>query len=280
MPMRPYFAEILWPFRPSNFPAVAMGAALAVVVPGTIGLFPGLIFWWGWPLILGLAGYYAVFLREVMENAMAGRDRIPAWPCIGVDDLFTELLSVVAPIVVAFVPLAGAVVWAGGLRVDWWAPVPSLTVLVGGPLSPDFPPGSQTFLKISWALWAAGWMALPLLMLAWPFGGLRAILHPVELVKSAFRAGREYPMVALFTAALFVGAWGVTRIPVPAGWEVVGSYRAYGVAFLSLIVAARVLGTFYRRHREELGWERERTPVGMREDLVDNYVKFDDLTPL
>jgi hypothetical protein len=280
MRMGPYLSQIAWPFRPGNLPAVAMGAVLAVIVPGTLGLFPGLVIWAWWPIILGLAGYYAVFLHEVMENAMAGRDRIPAWPCNSLDELVTELVSVVAPIVTAFLPLAVAVFCAGGLQIDWWAPVPSLTVLIGGPFSPDFPKGSHAFLGLSWGLWLLGWMALPILLLAWPFGGLRAALRPLELLKSAFRAGREYPLVALFTALLFVGAWAVTLIPIPAQWAAVSSYRAYGVAFLSLIIAARVVGTFYRRHREALGWERQRTPVGLREDLNENIVKFDDLTPL
>lgn len=280
MSMRPYLAEIAWPFRPSNIHAVAMGAILAVILPGTLGLFPGAVIWAGWPLILALAGYYAVFLHEVMENAMAGRDRIPMWPCDGFDELITGLLSVLTPIVAAFLPLAAAIAWAGGFQVDWLSPVPSLTLLVGGPLSPEFPKGSPAFVAVSTALWVAGWTALPILLLAWPFGGLRAILHPVELVKAAVRAGREYLGVALLTAALFVGAWAVTRIPVPAEWAVVSSYRAYGVAFLSLVVAARVVGTFYYRNREELGWERERRAAGLREDLNPTPVNFDDLTPL
>jgi hypothetical protein len=174
-------------------------------------------------------------------------------------------VSVVSPVAVAFLPLAGAVFWAGGLRIDWWNPVPSFTVLIGGPLSPEFPKGPPAFLAAATALWFAGWMALPILLLAWPFGGLRSVLHPVALLRAAGRSGREYPLVALFTAALFIGAWAVTIIPVPAGWEALSSYRAYGVAFLALIVAARVVGTYYRRHREALGWERERTPLGIRD---------------
>jgi hypothetical protein len=262
MVMGRYAAAFAWPFRPSNLPPLVMGGAIAVLVPGFLMLLPlPVVLLGAWPLILAVAGYYALFLREVLEGAMAGRDELPAWPDFdGVYAQARDFFSVMAPLVAAFLPTAVLVFLTSEVEIGWWNPVPPFERVIAGPLmrsaaSPAWVPPALG------ALWLAGWLAFPILVLAWPFFGIGALFHPVLLVRSAVRSGGEYFVAALLTAALVLGAWGVTRIPVPSRLEWFETFRPFGVAFLALVVAARVLGTFYHAKRSALGWERESRPL-------------------
>jgi len=254
--MRAYLAAFAWPFRRSNLPSLLFFAAVAVLVPGTLGLLPPVLLWGGWPLFLALAGFYAVFLRNILQDAMAGQDCPPERPAEELFELVPELFSVLGPVLVAFAPLAALRVACGAWPIDVWEPLPPLTELIGGPIASDFFRGSPLFRTPSVVCWALAWASLPILIAAWPFGGVRSILHPVALARDAARAGLEYLLTVGLTAGLFIGAWGATRIPVPKALEALNSYRAYGVAFFALVVAARVIGAFYYRNRESLGWER------------------------
>jgi hypothetical protein len=254
--MRAYLDAFAWPFRPPNLPSLLFFAAVAVLVPGTLGLFPSVLLWGGWPLFLALAGVYAVFLRDILQNAMAGRDCPPGRPAEELFELVHELFSVLGPILAAFAPLAALRITCGAWPLDLWEPLPPLTELIGGPIAPDFFRGSPLFRTPSVVCWFLAWVALPILIVAWPFGGPRSILHPIALIRAASRAGLEYLLTAVLTAGLFIGSWAAMRISVPKGLEALTSYRAYGVAFFALVVAARVVGTFYYRNREALGLER------------------------
>jgi hypothetical protein len=252
-----YLDALSWTLRAANFPILALGAALAVLVPGTLLLCPIRTFWFGWPMYLGLAGYYAVFLRDIMAQSMAGKDQLPGWPVESFQGLLEELYSILCPIAVAFTPFLAALVWSRSIEITPWDPTYPLGRMIGGPLAPDFiAPSRRAFFVFS-GLWALGWGILPLLILAWPFCGFRTILHPIELARSALRTGAEYLLVVALTGILFFGAWAITLIPVPSFMSALDSYRAYGVTFLALVTAARVLGIFYHRNRVKLGWERE-----------------------
>jgi hypothetical protein len=109
---------------------------------------------------------------------------------------------------------------------------------------------------LSILLFVLGWLYLPMAILVWTYYGGWSICNPVAVVKTAWRIGPSYLGLSALTVVLLTAAWSVTLLPA-------GMLTTFGqsiLVFYALVVSMRLLGTFYRTHRERLGWEMRERP--------------------
>jgi len=247
MGMKPYWAAFAFPFRRGNAGPLIFGLFLLTFIPAVLSAVPiggGAI---SMVLDLLLMGYYAVFLQSILQATMVGDDRMPAWPEFSSPwELLEDFLTIVAPFVVSFLPLILLHVCAAGFPLLQSADV--LRSAVPGVLAE----GSVSRIGLEIPLILAGWIYLPMAVLAGTFFGATSILNPVAVAKAAWSIGPSYLLVAAAIWAMVTAAWAVSLIP----GRFLTTFGSSLLVFYSLIVALRLLGTHYRLNRERLGWER------------------------
>jgi hypothetical protein len=246
--VKPYADAFTFPLRKENLGILVLGLFVLSFLPTLFSLVPI-----GGALLSGLIslfllGYYALFLQSILHASMQGEDRIPAWPDIdGLGDLLEDLLSIVAPFLVSFLPLLllrCSIVGISELRSAGFILQSSM---------PAFLESSPLMMALSLLFLVAGWLYFPMAILVWTFYGGWSILNPVAVAKAAWQTGPSYLGLAATVWVMVTAAWSVSLIPG-------ASITAFGsslLVFYALVVTARLLGMHYRRHRSTLGWERE-----------------------
>ena len=246
--MNPYADAFAFPLRKQNLGILVLGLFVLSFLPTLFSLIPigGAVL--SCLISLFLLGYYALFLQSILHASMQGEDRIPPWPDIGgFEDLFEDLVSIVAPFLVSFLPLLllrCSIAGVSALRSAGFILESSM---------PAFSGGSPLVMGLSLLFIVAGWLYFPMAILVWTFYGGWSILNPLAVAKAAWQTGPSYLGLAATVWVMVTAAWSVSLIP--------GMYiTAFGsslLVFYALVVAARLLGMHYRRHRAVLGWERE-----------------------
>ena len=238
-----------YPLRRGNLGVMLLGVAVLSIGYSFLTLGRGTFGAVEWGIELLIIAYYALFLQSILHASMEGKDDFPAWPeAAHPMELFEELLSIVAPVVVAFLPLVLLRVAAEGL-----SGFSSLAFVfrTAGPSA--LLTSSTAMTAVSAALLVAGWLYLPMAILVWTFYGGWSILNPVAVSRAAWRTGPAYLLLVLQMAGLITAAWSVTLIPDPF----ITTFGASLLTFYALVVSMRLLGTYYRTHRSTLGFERE-----------------------
>lgn len=90
-----------------------------------------------------------------------------------------------------------------------------------------------------------------------------AAANPFTVFRALAKSGADSARLALILAGSAAATLGVAallfRLPAVGAWAVIAGVWAFWVAVLYLaMVASRVLGLFYRRHAEAIGWFPER----------------------
>ncbi|MBI3855382.1 MAG: hypothetical protein HY293_06800 [Planctomycetes bacterium] len=243
--MRRYFDAFAWPFRGGNPGVLVLGVAVLSLGPLLLAFVPGAL---GLGLNLCIMAYYAIYLRSILHASMEGDDRFPAWPEIEhPTDLVEELFSILAPFLVAFLPLLLLRVGLSGI-----AALDSMGFLLRSAVPAAISTATPVLTILSAALFLFGWLYLPMAILVWTFYGGSSILNPVAVARAAWQTGGSYLMIVVLVAGMVTAAWSVTLIP----GKFITTFGASLLTFYALVVAMRLLGTHYRIHRERLGWER------------------------
>lgn len=246
--MRRYFEAFSYPLRRGNAGVLLLGVAVLVIVPSVLSVVPLGGSLAGIGIDLFLTGYYALFLRSILHASMEGRDDFPAWPDMEHPmDLIEDFFSLVAPFIVAFLPLILLRASASGI-----AALQSMGFIFRSAVPAGLSLASPGYALLSACLLILGWLYLPMAVLVWTYYGGASILNPVAVARSAWRTGPSYLLLVTLVAAMVTAAWGVTLIP----GKFITSFGASLLTFYSLVVAMRMLGTHYRIHRETLEWER------------------------
>jgi hypothetical protein len=249
--VNPYWAAFAFPFKRENRGILVFGLFVLSVGPWILGLIP-----LGGSMVLfvvdlALLGYYAVFLRAILQTTMEGGDHIPPWPDMDSPfGLVEDFLSLLSPFLVSFLPL---ILFRASLA-GFDALIDSGFVLRSSMPAP-LTDGCLWRLSLEIPLLVLGWLYLPMATLAWTFYGGWSILNPVAVAKAAWSTGASYLGVVGLTWAMVTAAWTVRLIP----GEYLTSFGSTLLVFYALIVAIRILGIHYRLHREQLGWERLRS---------------------
>jgi hypothetical protein len=162
-------------------------------------------------------------------------------------ELANEFFTIVAPFLISFLPVIILRASAAG-----WVALQSSGFIHRTSMPVALAEGSLPRISIELALVALGWLYLPMAMLAWTFYGGSSILNPVAVAKAAWSTGFSYLLLAGMIWMMVTAAWAVSLIP----GEFITSFGSSLLVFYSLIVAIRLVGTHYRLHREQLGWER------------------------
>jgi len=243
-----YAEAFTFPLRKQNLGILVLGLFVLSFLPTLFSLVPiggaaisGVI-------TLFLVGYYALFLQSILHASMQGEDRIPPWPDIShPGDLLEDVLSIVAPFLVSFLPLLllrCSIAGVSELRSAGFILQSSM---------PVFSESSPLMMALSLLFIVAGWLYFPMAILVWTFYGGWSILNPVAVAKAAWQTGPSYLALAATVWGMVTAAWSVSLIP----GMVITAFGSSLLVFYALVVAARLLGMHYRRHRAALGWERE-----------------------
>jgi len=197
-------------------------------------------------------GYYALYLRAILSASMEGENRIPAWPDWDHwGDFIQDVFSMLAPFAVSFAPLLIFRVLHDGA--DHLA---SLGYVFSSALPSGLLLSSPASTVLSILLFLLGWLYLPMAMLVWTFYGGASILNPVAVARTAWQTGPTYLLMSALIAGLVSAAWCVSLVPSP----MLTTFGASMLTFTALVIAMRMLGTFYRMHRDRLGWDRSARP--------------------
>lgn len=205
----------------------AAGLSLLLdLVPGPFGVL-------GWILGFWVAAYFFSLFREVFHSTIHGEDRLPSSPDVSYawEDVRELLVRWLVPQLVAFAPLMVA---------EWI-------------------PGTPVGVKV--VLAAFGCFYAPMALLGVLVSDSLVAVSPWFVGRSILRAPLDYTVLAVLLGLPFL----VERIPglLPGG--TVGG-RAIGLAVSAVmtlvlvylaLVWVRLLGLFYRCHRERLGWVLE-----------------------
>ena len=254
--MARYLDAFAYPLRRHNLAVMLVGVFFLAVVPSVISFVIPQQHMTGSALGMGLhflvLAYYAIFLQSILHASMEGKEDFPFWPDLShPTDLIEELLSIVAPFIVSFLPLILLRVAVAGVT-----SLLSLGFIVESAV-PSALVGSSAGLKlVSIALLIGGWLYLPMAVLVWTFYGGWSVLNPIAVVRTAWRTGPSYLFVVVLVAAMINGAWAVSLIP----GQVLTPFASSLLIFYALVVSMRLLGTHYRLHRERLGWDERRLP--------------------
>lgn len=229
-------AALSFPFRGNNPVILASGVLFASLPPVIGDLLPALPYVGLVGAILqGLvAGLVLLWSHEVMTSAMKGDEELPSWPAIDdLSEMVSQALHVLAPFAISFLPAIAFFVWWQVSR-EGAAMTPG-ALLVGG------------------AATLVGLLYLPMGLLVFSYYGEAAIFHVPLVVRSSWRAGRDYWAVVGLLAALalafaplsiWIGSWP-RLLANPAG-------ALAGILFLT--VTMRAVGLLYRRHQADLAW--------------------------
>jgi hypothetical protein len=246
------FEAFRYPFARGNAFILILGVAVLSILTAVFSFIPiagGIV---GFILQNVFAGYYALYLREILQVSMEGRESLPAWPdWHHPDEFFDELLSVLAPFFVSFLPLLILRIVHDGLDV-----LGSPSFFFQSALPSGLVIGAGAYTVVSVVLFALGWLYLPMAILVWTYYGGWSIWNPVAVARTAWKVGPSYLGLTALTALLLTAAWSVTLIPA-------GMLTTFGqsiLVFYALVVSMRLLGTFYLAHRERLGWETRERP--------------------
>jgi hypothetical protein len=246
--VKPYWDAFAFPFRREHLGVLVFGLFVLTFIPAGLSLIPIGGSAIGNVLDLLLLGYYAVFLQSILSATMEGSDRIPAWPELESPmELANEFFTIVAPFLISFLPLILLRVSAAG-----WGALQSSGFVLRTSMPASLAEGAPSRIAIELVLLALGWLYLPMATLAWTFYGGSSILNPAAIAKAAWNTGPRYLLVAGLVWMMVTAAWAVSLIP----GEFLTSFGSSLLVFYALIVAIRLVGTHYRLHREQLGWER------------------------
>ena len=219
-------------FLPTIFSYIPIGGG---ILAGIIDLF--------------LLGYYALFLQSILHATMSGKDRIPAWPeAQHPIELLEECFAIVAPFLVSFLPLIVLHASAAG-----FSALQSSGFILRSSTPAFLADGSSWKLALEAVLLLAGWLYLPMAVLVQTFYGGAALLNPAAVARAAWRTGASYLLVSFLIWAMVTASWAVSLIP----GDFITAFGSSLLVFYALIVAVRLLGTYYRTHRATLGFERE-----------------------
>lgn len=241
--MKRLFEAFAYPFAYGNAFILILGVGVMSVLSWfTAGHFLQLVFF----------GYYALYLQAILSTSMEGENRLPFWPDWShYDDFLQDMLSMLAPFGVSFLPLlVFRALHEGAGNLASPAFVLSTALPSGLLLS------SPATAILSTLLFAWGWLYLPMAMLVWTFYGSASMFNPVAVARAAWATGPTYLLMCVLVAALVSAAWCVTLAPSP----MLTTFGASMLIFTALVIAVRMLGTFYRMNRETLGWDRSVRP--------------------
>lgn len=228
--MKRYWQAFAYPFRRGNGGILLLGVAVLTLLPTLYAILPVSIGFWNLGLGILFLGYYAIYLRSILHSSMEGEEQVPPWPDWEHPyDILGEILSIVAPFLVSFLPLLVLILTADA-SAPWTGVASALLFLLG-------------------------WIYLPMAILVWTFYGAWSILNPVAVLRSAWQTGPGYLLLSLLMALLVGAAASLLLLPS-------GGLTTFGcslLVFYALVVCMRLLGTHYSLHRERLGWEPVRT---------------------
>jgi hypothetical protein len=246
--VKPVVDAFRYPLRRQNLGMLVLGLFVLSFLPTLFSFIPI-----GGGVVSGvidffLLGYYALFLQSILHATMSGEDRIPAWPDAHHPfELFEELLAIVAPFIVSFLPLILLHASAAG-----FSALQSSGFILRSSMPAFLADGTPWRIGLEAALLIAGWLYLPMAILVQTFYGGSALLNPVAVARAAWQTGPSYLLLAFLVWAMVTAAWAVSLIP----GQFITAFGSSLLVFYALIVAVRLLGTHYRTYRERLGWER------------------------
>jgi len=256
---------LTYPVRRDHGLVLAVGVACFSVLLLVGPLLPGPAALLVMLLDLAAVLYFAIFFYSVMEEATAGRDRLPLWP-EEVDGyaLLRQAVQLLAPLILSFLPLIVLrVYWRnfGGLGETIWgamAHFPGVGSL--GAFGRDIPVMPLWAVWLSYGLAAVGFAYFPMAMLVFSFYGETAVVNVVGVARSIRRIARDYApavalLIALFTG-LVAGIRLLDRLP-----ELIAVPLSLCLCFYAMTAAMRVTGLLYARNKERLGWEPSKPPV-------------------
>lgn len=223
-----------YPFRGNGPVLLAAGSAflLVVRVVGTLsgpaavlGLIAG--------VIVGVfaGGYLFNYCKRIIETTANGEDALPDWPDFTdwMEDALRPFIQLLALLLFVYGP---------------WLMLGFVTV-----------PDPRLATALAWATLVAAGVLAPMALLALTIYDRFAALNPVLLLPSMARCPVDYGI----TVAGFVGLMAVVMVveslldwllPLP----LLPGFLATILGFYFQVVAMRVVGVFYRAHREDLGW--------------------------
>jgi hypothetical protein len=248
MGVKQYADAFTFPLRKENVGILVLGLFVLSFLPTVLSYIPI-----GGQVVSGvinlfLTAYYAIFLQSILHASMQGEDRIPAWPDAGrPEDLFEDLVSIVVPFLVSFLPLILLRISISGV---------SQLRSAGFILQSSMPALSETsplMVTLTLLFLVVGWLYFPMAVLVWTFYGGWSILNPAAVAKAAWQTGPSYLGLAVTVWLMVTAAWSVSLIP----GQYITTFGSSLLVFYALVVAARMLGLHYRRHRSTLGWERQ-----------------------
>jgi hypothetical protein len=243
-----YFEAFAYPFTGDNGIVMVVGVAVLSFLPTLYSLLPLSSGYWGFGLGFVFLSYYAIYLRSILHSSMDGKEHLPPWPdWEHPEGAFEEIVSILAPFMVSFLPLILLRIGVGGL-----ADFRSLGFFFHSTLQPQLTSNSAWATVASALLLIFGWLYLPMAVLVWTYYGGWSIFNPVAVARTAWRTGPGYLALSLLIAILISAAWSMTLLP--ASW--LTTFGTSLLVFYALVVSMRMLGTHYNEHRVRLGWEQ------------------------
>jgi len=230
-----------YPFQKENRGFLLWGAILFTLPPVIYSILPSLPYV---GLIAEIAEssifcYMMIFFQSVLETATREDERLE-WPEISdAQSMTAEVLQIVIPIVVSFLPVIALFVY--------WA-------ISGAYSGKD---GSFVTLHRAFVFGGAivwGILYLPMALLAYSFYGQLAVVQFWAIFAAIGRVWADYWKVVVLLVGLFLlhgglAAW-VSRWPLPIAAPIVALAFYY-----TMVAGVRAIGLIYRRNREQLGWD-------------------------
>lgn len=246
--MKATLEAFTYPLRRENLGMLVVGLFVLSFIPTVLSYVPlggGIL---ASVIDLFLLGYYTLFLQSILHESMSGKDHIPAWPDVSHPfELLEECLAIAAPFLISFLPLILLRASAAG-----FSALQSSGFILRSSMPVFLADGTSWRMGLEAALVILGWLYLPMAILVQTFYGGGALLNPIAVARAAWQTGPSYLLLAFLVWAMVTAAWAVSLIP----GKFITAFGSSLLVFYALIVAVRLLGTHYRTHREQLGWER------------------------
>jgi hypothetical protein len=225
----------VYPFKRDGLILLVTGTVffglLNALVGGPVmgGFFAG-----GYVVILRLfaLGYLISYMKAIVAVSAYGEDEMPKWPDFSdfYDDIMHPILLFFASALLCFAPV---------LVYMWYV---------------DYDlPGWETFWY--YTLWALGFAAMPICLLATFLHETVFALNPLVLVVTIFRVPIEYLVLCVVLAMLFACRLLVKYVALQT--DIVPVIPSFVDGFLSLYFLAvemRIIGLLFNTRRKKLRW--------------------------
>jgi hypothetical protein len=177
---------------------------------------------------VALGGYAVGFLRQVLLNAIDGKQEAPSWWEYETADLWEPAMQVLGVYLCSFGPWT---IWRICL---------------------DFDPQLQP--AVGYALFGFGALYFPMALLAVFVYDSLAALNPWLILVSIARTFSRYLTVCLLVGAIGGGIWFLRSALYTAGWRVgAAALSSFGEAYTAALLV-RVLGWYYHCSKTRLNW--------------------------